>query len=314
MIVIGILFSQMALAQPAAEFVLRLGPSEADAVLTLGDAADDTLELEVWVEVTDPPAAGTMMTSIAFFLNANTTNVIMYNGDFTPDPAFSTWSPLNSGLDNQPDTGDFDRAFFTFLAPTSEGIDSPTRFGTFTVTALDVGSVGFAFDVAAPQRAWSVGIDSPEILQGPQVTGSVDSSAAVIRVVSAPLIQSADSDGDCDVDLYDYRSMQICVPPDGQPISTNGCQLLDLNADGAFNGEDVGLLVGQLTGAMPLPGDLDADGDIDIVDYGMFQVCLLDSNTVGFEIVCQYADVNRDGAVDASDYPKFNTRLNGPGG
>lgn len=304
-------YSQVVMAEPAAEFVLRLGVAETDAVLTLGDPFDDTMELEVWVEVTDPPNAGTLMRSFAFFLNANQSNVITFNDDFLLDPAFAGWNPLDSGLDNSPDTGDFDRAFFTFGAGTPEGVGAPTRLGTFTVSALDVGSVGFAFAFEVPQRLWSVGIDA-EFLQGPQVTGLIDSAVSIIRVVDAPTVRSADADGDCDVDLYDYHSMQLCVPLDGQSISTNGCELLDLNADDEINGMDANLLVEQITGAMPWPGDIDADGDVDLADYGRFQVCLLEFGSPGLEDYCKYADVNRDTVLTSDDYTKFNNHLVGP--
>ncbi len=305
-------YTGSAQAAPAAHFTLRLGALESDAVLSMGDPLDDTLELEVWVEVTDPPDAGTMMTSFAFFLNANQSNVVSFAGDFTPAPAFTGWNPLNSGLDNIPDTGDFDRAYFTFLTPTSEGIGAPTRLGTFTLAAMDVGSVGFAFNVQAPQRLWSIGIDTPEILQGPQVTGSIDPEVETIRVVSAPVIRSADADGDCDVDLQDYCWMQRCVPPEGQNLSTNGCELLDLNADTQIDGVDANLLVEQITGAMPLPGDLDVDGDIDLADFTRFQVCLLDFNAPGLEQFCAWADVNRDSVLSDDDYTKLNAWFTGP--
>jgi hypothetical protein len=299
--------AKTSLAEPAAHFELRLAAAESDSVMNLGDS----LELEVWVEVTDPPDGNTMMTSFAFFLDADTSDVISFNDDFTPDPEFAGWNPLDSGLDNMPDTGDFDRAYFTFLTPTTAGIGAPTRLGTFTVLGLDAGSVGFEFAIQAPQRLWSVGITG-EILQGPQLTGSIDPDVGIIRVVNAQTINSADADGDCDVDLYDYYEMQLCVPADGQMVSTNGCEMLDLNDDSFIDGADANILVEQITGAMPWPGDLDLDGDVDLADFGRFQVCITEFEQPGFEEYCEFADVNRDADLTEIDYQKFHDRLAGP--
>ncbi|GJM25144.1 MAG: hypothetical protein DHS20C16_15590 [Phycisphaerae bacterium] len=303
-ILIGL--TAVASADPAAHFELRLGASESDSVVNVGDA----LELEVWVEVTDPPA-NAMMTSFAFFLNADTTDVITFNEDFNPDPEFTGWQALDSGLDNLPDTGDFDRAYFTFLTPTTAGIGAPTRLGTYTVTGLNVGLVGFDFAIQIPQRLWSLGITG-EILQGPQVTGSIAAEVATIEVVSNPVARSADADGDCDIDLRDYYEMQICVPEDGEMLSTNGCELLDLNDDSVIDGQDTNMLVEQITGAMPWPGDLDIDGDVDLADYGQFQICMTEFGQPGFEEFCKFADVNRDTDLTETDYLKFHDRLVGP--
>ncbi len=299
--------SSVASADPAAHFELRLGAAETDSVISLGDS----LELEVWVEVIDPPGVDTLMTSFAFFLNADVSNVISFNGDFVPAPDFVAWNPLNSGLDNLPDAGDFDRAYFTFLDPTSSGIGAPTRLGSFSVTADNVGFVEYTFDVQVPQRLWSVGITN-EILQGPQVTGSIAPEVGIIEVVDVPVFKSADADGDCDIDLHDYSEMQLCVPLDGQMVSTNGCEALDLNDDSFIDGADANMLVEQITGAFPLPGDLDADGDIDLDDFGRFQICLADFGQPGFEEFCQYADANRDTVLSDADYVKLHDRLSGP--
>ncbi len=300
-------FTRPALAEPAAHFELRLGASESDSVVNVGES----LELEVWVEVTDPPDANTMMTSFAFFLDADTTDVVSYNIDFTPATDFTGWLPLDSGLDNMPDTGDFDRAYFTIASPTSAGIGSPTRLGTFTVSGLNVGLVGYEFAIQIPQRLWSVGITG-KILQGPQVTGSIAPEVGIIEVVDAPTIKSADADGDCDIDLHDYYEMQICVPIDGQMVSTNGCEKLDLNDDNFIDGADTNMLVEQITGAMPWPGDIDVDGDVDLADFGRFQICMIEFGQPGFEELCEFADINRDAVFTEADYLKFHDHLAGP--
>lgn len=296
-----------ALADPAAHFELRLAPSEADSVINVGE----TLELEIWVEVTDPPAANTTMGSFAFFLSADTSDIVWFNDDFTLAPDFVGWSPLSSGLDNMPDTGDFDRAFFTILSPTTSGIGAPTRLGSWTVTGLDVGSVGFEYAIQIPQRLWSVGITG-EILQGPQVTGSIAPEVESIKVVDAPIARSADADGDCDIDLRDYRELQLCAQPDGQMVSTNGCELLDLDGDSFIDGADTNMLVEQLTGAMPWPGDMDIDGDVDLADFARFQICLTSFAEPGLEEFCAFIDINRDSSLDENDYKKFHDNLVGP--
>jgi len=300
-------FATIVSADPAAHFELRLGASESDSVVNIGES----LELEVWVEITDPPDANTTINSVAFFLKADTSEVITYNGDFVPAPAFSGWSPLSSGMDNLPDTGDFDRAYFTFLTPTADGIGAPTRLGTFTVSGLELGTVGYEFAIQIPQRVWSVGITG-QILQGPQVTGSIAPEVASIEVVDEPIARSADADGDCDIDLRDYRELQLCAVADGQMVSTNGCELLDLNGDNFIDGADTNLLVEQITGAMPWPGDMDIDGDVDLADYARFQICLTGFAEPGLEELCAYIDINRDSSLDENDYKKFHDNLAGP--
>jgi len=61
------------------------------------------------------------------------------------------------------------------------------------------------------------------------------------------------------------------------------------------------------------PTDFDGDGDVDLTDFGYFQMCFNGPNRVGLLAdYCESADVDRDGDVDLSDFGRFQTCFNGP--
>ena len=56
-------------------------------------------------------------------------------------------------------------------------------------------------------------------------------------------------------------------------------------------------------------GDFDADGDVDLPDFGEFQICF-DSSPVG--CACAPGDMNNDDTIDLDDYALFHTAFFGP--
>ncbi len=60
------------------------------------------------------------------------------------------------------------------------------------------------------------------------------------------------------------------------------------------------------------PGDFDADGDVDLADFGFFQRCFGGPNRPISEPDCRAADLDRDADVDLSDFAMFQTCFNGP--
>lgn len=66
--------------------------------------------------------------------------------------------------------------------------------------------------------------------------------------------------------------------------------------------------------ADPAPGDIDEDGDVDVADFGFFQLCFNGpSRPPGLGDSCHAADLDRDGDVDLADFGGFLACFNGPG-
>ena len=91
----------------------------------------------------------------------------------------------------------------------------------------------------------------------------------------------------------------------------------DLDGDGgldlvATNSLDwnVSVMLNQAcrAGPVPIPGDLNADGMVDLADMGGFVACLLDPRPPA----CQLADMSGDGAADGLDIPLFVQALLSP--
>jgi len=75
---------------------------------------------------------------------------------------------------------------------------------------------------------------------------------------------------------------------------------------------DAGTTTGQVwqftTG--PIPGDFDADDDVDQEDFGHLQECLAGSG-IAPEMLCEDADLDADGDVDAGDFGVFQGCMSG---
>jgi hypothetical protein len=64
------------------------------------------------------------------------------------------------------------------------------------------------------------------------------------------------------------------------------------------------------------PQDADGDGDVDLLDFGVFQTCFNGPNrpyaAAGNPEACLCFDNNEDGDVDLLDFGPFQTCFNGP--
>jgi hypothetical protein len=58
-------------------------------------------------------------------------------------------------------------------------------------------------------------------------------------------------------------------------------------------------------------GDCDNDGDIDLIDFGAFQLCF--SGTLPAEPGCECSDFDADGDIDLVDFGQFQLAFTGPG-
>ena len=294
--------SRPTFADPTAHFELRLAPGYENSVLVLGNPAQDTLELEVWVEVSDVDP-GVFAQLLSEFLNISQGDVITYNHDYHSD-VFS-FGCVEAGPDNTPNSGDFGVAC-TEPMGTTAGFSEPASYGAFTVSAVGLGTVNYVFADVGDPRIWAVCLNDETMIDGEALSYSIDPDVANITV--AP---SADADDDGDVDLSDYAALQCCAMATTGPLGEE-CEDMDLNTDEVVDARDVELFVKQITGPPPLQGDLDEDGDVDLADFAKFQICLFKFAEPRLSRFCAFVDVNRDGDVDLDDYTRLSEKLAGP--
>jgi len=96
--------------------------------------------------------------------------------------------------------------------------------------------------------------------------------------------QQEDEDGDNVGDACDACPHTV----HGVPMGTDGCPV-------------------------PIPGDHDRDGDVDMEDFGWFQACLTGPNVPQNNPACLGARLDADTDVDQIDKNKFRQCLSGPG-
>jgi hypothetical protein len=66
-----------------------------------------------------------------------------------------------------------------------------------------------------------------------------------------------------------------------------------------------------VTGGASILGDCDADGDVDLDDYGDFETCLFGADG-GLGTGCECFDFDADDDTDLLDYAEFQTAFTGP--
>jgi hypothetical protein len=243
-----LLVAAAASAGPQATFELRLAAHESDAVLDLFDSDDQRLDLEIWVQVSGV-AAGVRATAFSFFLKASRGGVIAVSGDFASPPFAFGCAP--AGIDNEPDTGDTGRVCVDPMGTTA-GIGQFALWGRFSVDAVGLGAMAYAFEEADPIRAWRISLSDGTTLQEPALSGATSPPVSVIEVVDYSVSPDADRDGD--VDLADYAALTRCARADMTP-ATGACVQFDLAPDGFITREDLEAFVAEVTGpAGPVDG------------------------------------------------------------
>ncbi|MBN1492189.1 MAG: hypothetical protein JXA69_19915, partial [Phycisphaerae bacterium] len=69
------------------------------------------------------------------------------------------------------------------------------------------------------------------------------------------------------------------------------------------------LMLGELPG---VSADFDGDDDVDMTDFGLFQMCFNGPNRAPAENDCDAPDLDGDGDVDMTDFGVFQACFNGP--
>ena len=78
-----------------------------------------------------------------------------------------------------------------------------------------------------------------------------------------------------------------------------------------FLGDEQNAMIHVLTGGRPAM-DFDADGDIDLTDFGTFQACFNGPHRTPARTGCTPADSDGDSDVDLADFGTFQSCFNGP--
>jgi len=121
------------------------------------------------------------------------------------------------------------------------------------------------------------------------------------NTILPPDITDLDADGDTaeaialDIEGY-WRVMDLLAAPD---IGMGTPPLVDMGAY-EYGPQSVA------------PADFDADGDVDLTDFGTFQVCFNGPNRSPASTACKPVDMDYDGDVDLGDFSAFQACFNGP--
>lgn len=137
----------------------------------------------------------------------------------------------------------------------------------------------------------------------------------------APDVVTGDFNGDTAVDAVDLALFdQFMATADGgacdEDATTNGevdlinfganFNVYDTNYDGFVNGLDAP----DVAGVADFDGD--NDGDVDLADYAIFQICGGSNGDQMPLAICDEFDEDRDGDVDEADVVGFQVRVIGP--
>ena len=127
----------------------------------------------------------------------------------------------------------------------------------------------------------------------------------------------ADQDGQGDACDDDDDNDGVLDGVDNCPFATNNGQE-DEDGDGVGDACDAcpgtlpGLAVDETGCPLPIPGDMDRDGDVDQADFGLFQRCLTGPGVSQIDPSCQLALLDADADVDPSDFGIFQGCISGP--
>ena len=110
----------------------------------------------------------------------------------------------------------------------------------------------------------------------------------------------------------DFDMTRSTIDAGGVMLCTGG----DFELSGTIGQPDAGILTGgdfALAGGFwfPIaPGDVDEDGEVDLVDFEVFNRCLLGPIS-GLDTGCEHHDSDRSGHIDLRDFAAFQASFTG---
>jgi len=125
---------------------------------------------------------------------------------------------------------------------------------------------------------------------------------------NCPAVANSDQ-SDIDADAIGDACDNCPNTPNGDQADSDGDLVGDL-CD-ACPGTVAGAQVDETGCPLPLPGDFDRDGDVDLADFGLFQICFNGPNRPT-STGCGMADFDSDTDVDLGDFATFQTCFTAP--
>jgi hypothetical protein len=108
------------------------------------------------------------------------------------------------------------------------------------------------------------------------------------------------SSGELDVITVSY---EVDTLPRGLHVG-----VITVTSDNALNSPQAITVILTLRS---IPGDMDADGDVDQTDFGRFQSCLTGPGSAQHDPACRWAQLDDDEDVDVDDFGVFQACMSG---
>ncbi len=257
-----------------------------------------------------------------------------YFANFYRDLDLAAFAPASNKINSPGSTrqcGKFGGTYAIFLqGGGSVTLDLTGDAGTFAVTRLDINSGATAF-------LGTIGGGAPRV-----INSGVTTDVALLVSNAGPPTNHAPTvhaGADQTIQLPAAATLNGTVTDDGLPappgavtitwskvsgpgdvtfgdasaaattarFTTFGTYVLRLTAyDGELSASD------DVTVTVASYGDFDLDGDLDLTDFSLFQVCFSGPNQPRPSGWCAAADADTDGDVDLGDFATFQGCFNGP--
>jgi hypothetical protein len=126
-------------------------------------------------------------------------------------------------------------------------------------------------------------------------------------------------------------SLNVFISSIGEDVDFDGVEDLVDNCPQAYNpdqadtdGDNHGDVCDQCPGTLPglpvdangcsasVPGDMDRDGDLDQIDFGLFQACLTSFGTPSASPACDNAEIDGAPGIGSGDFAEFLRCMSGP--
>jgi M6 family metalloprotease-like protein len=230
-------------------------------------------------------------------------------------------------LENDRNSGD---STDLWAAPTYTTFDSLT---TPAATWWCDGNAGLTIDGVSESgetMTFNFGRDGLGVSPGSDVFASGEEGGPFVPTCTAYTVENVGTDpvnwsAAGDESWFDVAPASGTLPNHGDTLVVTVC--INASADAltpgnyygtvTFTNDDTGMTTSRdvwlsVTEKGPCPADFNADGDVDLSDYGFFLSCFNGPNHPPNGVNCYQTDFDDDGDADLSDYGYFLGCYNGP--